>query len=86
MYQVRTGKKCFLFEIGTWSTGFDFFFECMQYIMRKIHGPIKNRDGSWGIRTNEEIDLLIKHADVVRYIKTQSIRWCGRIVRMDKGR
>jgi hypothetical protein len=58
----------------------------MQYIMRKIHGPIKNPDGSWGIRTNEEIDLLIKHADVVRYIKTKSIRWFGRIVRTDKGR
>jgi len=58
----------------------------MQYIMRKIHGPIKNLRGSWRIRTNEEIDLLIKHAGVVRYIKTKSIRWIGRIVRMDKGR
>jgi hypothetical protein len=58
----------------------------MQYIIRTIHGPIKNQDGSWRIRTNEEIETLIKHADVVRYIKTQSIRWIGRIVRMDKGR
>jgi len=54
--------------------------------MRKIHGTIKNQDGSCRIRTNEEIDVLIKHADVVMYIKTQSIRWVGRIVRMDKGR
>jgi len=58
----------------------------MQDIMRKIHGTIKNQDGSCRIRTNEEIDVLIKHADVVMYIKTQSIRWVGRIVRMDKGR
>jgi len=36
--------------------------------MRKIHGPIKDQDGSWRTRTNGEIDLLIKHADVVRYI------------------
>jgi hypothetical protein len=36
--------------------------------MRKMHGPIKDQDGSWRIRTNEEIDLLTKHADVVRYI------------------
>jgi hypothetical protein len=49
--------------------------------MRKIHGTIKNQDGSWRIRTNEEIDLLIKHA--VRYIKAQRIRWVGHIVRMD---
>jgi len=50
--------------------------------MRKIHGPIKNQVGSWRIRTNEEIDLLIKHT--VRYIKAQRIRWVGHIVRMDK--
>jgi hypothetical protein len=54
--------------------------------MKTTHGPIKNHDGSWRIRTNKEIEMLIKHADVVRYIKTQSIRWIGRIVRMDKGR
>jgi len=50
--------------------------------MRKIHGPIKNQDGSRRIRTNEEIDLLIKHT--ARYIKAQRIRWVGHIVRMDK--
>jgi hypothetical protein len=38
-------------------------------IFRKIYGPTKNQDGDWRIRTNKEIDLLIKHADVVRYMK-----------------
>ena len=85
MYQVRTGKNVFCLKLEHGQRDL-IFSEYMQYIMRKIHGPIKNRDGSWGIRNNEEIDLLIKHADVVRYIKTQSIRWFGRIVRMDKGR
>jgi hypothetical protein len=32
------------------------------------------------------MDLLIKHGDVVRYIKAQRISWIGHIVRMDKGR
>jgi head-tail adaptor len=27
-------------------------------VMRKIHSPIKNEDGRWRIRTNEEINLL----------------------------
>jgi hypothetical protein len=50
--------------------------------MRKIHGPIKNQDGSWRITTNEELDLLIKNT--VRYIKAQRLRWVGHIVRMDQ--
>ena len=50
--------------------------------MRKIHSSIKNQDGSWRIKTNEEIDLLIKR--IVTYIKAQRIRWVGHIIRMDK--
>jgi hypothetical protein len=41
---------------------------------------------SWRIRTNEEIYLLIKHADIIRYIEAQKIRWIGHIARMDKER
>jgi hypothetical protein len=53
-------------------------------VMRKICGPMKNRDGNWRIRTNGEVDLLIKHAVVVRYIKAQGIIWILHIVRMGK--
>jgi len=52
--------------------------------MRKIYNPIKNQDGNW--RTDEETDLLIKHADIVRYIKSHKIGWIAHIVRMDKER
>jgi hypothetical protein len=55
-------------------------------VTRKIYGPIKNQDGSWRTSTTEEIDLLIKHADIVRYIKTKRIRQIGHIVRKDKQR
>jgi hypothetical protein len=36
--------------------------------MRKIYSLTKNKDGSWRIRTSEEIDLLSKDANIVRYI------------------
>jgi hypothetical protein len=55
-------------------------------VMRKIHEPIKNQDVRWRIRISEETDLLIRHADTVRYIKAQRIRRTGNIVRMDKER
>ena len=52
----------------------------------KIHGLVKNQEGSWRIRRKEEIDLLGKHADVVGCIQTHRIRWIVHIVRMDKER
>jgi hypothetical protein len=41
-------------------------------VMGRVHGN-KNRNGSWRIRTNEEIDLLIKLADVISCIKAHRI-------------
>lgn len=48
--------------------------------MRKIYSLIKNKDGSWRIRTNEEIDLLSKDANIVSYIREQRIRLIGHSV------
>ena len=31
-------------------------------LMRKTHDPIRSQDESWRIITDEEIDMLIKHA------------------------
>jgi len=30
-------------------------------ILRKVFGPTKNKDGSWKIKTNIELDKLIQH-------------------------
>jgi hypothetical protein len=54
-------------------------------VLRKIFGPI-NTDNMWRIRSNMEIDKLIKGADIVRFIKAQRIKWLGHIQRMDKAR
>jgi hypothetical protein len=56
-----------------------------RQILRKIFRPI-NIDNIWRIRTNMEIDNLIKGADIVRFIKAQRIKWLGHIQRMDQAR
>ena len=54
--------------------------------MMMIYSLIKIQGGCWRIRTNEEIDLLSKNANVVRYIKAQRIRLIGHSVRICKDR
>jgi heterodisulfide reductase subunit B len=56
-----------------------------RQILRKIFGSI-NIDNIWRIRSNMEIDKLIKGADIVRFIKAQRIKWLGHIQRMDQVR
>ena len=36
----------------------------------------------WRIKTNEELDKLIKHKNIVNYIKAQRLSWFGHIQRM----
>ena len=38
-------------------------------ILRRIFGPIKNKDGSWKIKTNMELDKLIQYRNVINYVK-----------------
>jgi hypothetical protein len=32
--------------------------------LRRIFGPKKERDGTWRIKTNDELDELIRHKDI----------------------
>jgi hypothetical protein len=38
-------------------------------ILRRIFGPVKERDGTWRIKTNEEIERLIDNKNIINYIK-----------------
>ena len=55
-------------------------------ILRKIFGPTKERNGLWRIKTNEEFDELIQRKNIVRFIKSQRLKWLGHIERMQKER
>jgi hypothetical protein len=41
-------------------------------VLRKIYGPIQDKDGVWRIKTNEELEKLIQGKNIVRFIKAQS--------------
>ena len=55
-------------------------------VLRKIFGPTKERDGMWGIKTNDELDKLIRHKNVINYIKAQRLSWFGHLHRMSEER
>jgi hypothetical protein len=42
--------------------------------LRKIFGPTQDNDRTWRIKTNEELEILIKKETIVRFIKSQRLR------------
>jgi hypothetical protein len=51
-------------------------------ILRKINGPVKENE-LWIIRRNDELEDIIKGENIVRFIKSQRIRWLGHTERME---
>jgi len=47
----------------------------------ETHGHTKENK-IWRIKTNEELDKLIKHKNIVNYIKAQRLSWFGHVQRM----
>jgi hypothetical protein len=56
-------------------------FDFERKILRRIFGPTKENQ-MWRIKTNEETDKLIKHKNIVNYIKAQRLSWFGHVQRM----
>jgi hypothetical protein len=54
-------------------------------ILRRIFGPTKENP-IWRIKTNEELDKLIKHKNIVNYIEAQRLSWFGHVQRMPDSR
>jgi hypothetical protein len=40
-------------------------------VLRKIFGLTNERGGTWRIKTNDELDKLIRHKNIINYIKAQ---------------
>ena len=50
-------------------------------VLRKIFGPT-NENGIWRIKTNQELDKIIKHKNIINFITAQRLGWLGHIERM----
>ena len=53
-------------------------------ILRKIYGPTKEDNGNWRINTNKELDELIKHQNIINYIRAQRLSWFGHTNRISE--
>ncbi|PSN54154.1 hypothetical protein C0J52_06854 [Blattella germanica] len=55
-------------------------------ILRRIYYPVCGNNGEWRIRTNRELEQLMKNEDIVRFIKSRRLAWMGHVLRMDESR
>jgi hypothetical protein len=50
-------------------------------ILRRIFGPTKENQ-IWRVKTNDELDKLIKHKNIINHIKAQRLSWFGHVQKM----
>jgi len=50
-------------------------------ILRRIFGSTKENQ-IWRVKTNEELDKIIKHQNIINYIKAQRLSWFGHVQTM----
>jgi hypothetical protein len=55
-------------------------------VLRRIFGTTKERDGTWRIKTNNELDESIRYKDIRNHIKAQRLSWFGHLHRMPEER
>jgi len=48
-------------------------------IMRKVFGPTRTNDGYWRIKTNQEMNDILKGQNIIVFIKKQKLNWLGHV-------
>jgi hypothetical protein len=55
-------------------------------VLRRIFGPKREEDGSWRKLHIDELHSLYSSPNIVRVIKSRSMRWAGHVARVGEGR
>jgi hypothetical protein len=48
-------------------------------ILRRIFWLTNDRDGTWRIKTNDELNNLIRNKNIINYVKTHNLSWFGHV-------
>jgi hypothetical protein len=51
-------------------------------VLRRMYGPTKESDGTWQIKSNDELNRLIGNKNIINYMKAQRLAWFGHVRRM----
>jgi hypothetical protein len=78
-------KECRVKNISTF-TALKEVISFERKILRKIYRPTKLIDGTWRISTNEELDYLTEHKNIIHFIDAQIFRRLSHVERMPEER
>jgi hypothetical protein len=53
-------------------------------IIRKIYGPTRTADGYWKIKTNQEINDILKGQNIIGFTKKQTLNWLRHVECMNE--
>jgi hypothetical protein len=55
-------------------------------VLRRIFGPKREADGSWRKLHNDELHSLYYEPNIIRVIKSRSMKWAGHVALMEEGK
>jgi hypothetical protein len=54
-------------------------------VLRRIFGPKREEDGQWRKLHNDKLHSLYSSPNIVRVIKSRTMRWAGHVAHMGRG-
>jgi len=76
------------YATGTWVLKENIIQKLLVFERKILRGIfwLTKENQTWRIKNNEELDKLIKHENIVNYIKAQRLSWFGHLQRIPEAR